>query len=466
MIAVLVLVIVIIATSKIFGTASRIAGVGMATTDVMQEMVAIDRQLREDVNRLSHEGFMAIRCWAVRNDVRAHLSGDMVGNLLDPLLPAGAWIRADQLVFFTHGLDAQQTFTENESNRTRALAGASRIYFGTAFQVPDTAPFRDAAAPVAPWYAGPVNLANSTNGASAGQAFIPPIPARQWILARQSILLADDDIQAPNAGGKLHYTDDGDQGENATYSIWDAAIRNSRRDMAASLLPNIRRSITRQYNVIPPGTWFPLPNARPWSSGPNSQRQVIAAAMFFPRAERHPPTTDRGDHALTIGAIGSGCSSVMIDWTYDHGAGEVRDGAGDLVYDGVAVPAWQEQPWFGMPDPLNPNNADPQRGVRTFAGWPWTDPANRTIYWENIEGASPVTALSGAPPGTIYYYEAFFGYNQDQPFDATGALSQDAEYTPWPSALRVTMRLHDPGGTLEAGREVQYILHLPRRGPS
>jgi hypothetical protein len=475
MVAVLVLIVVIIATSKIFGTASRVAKVGMATADVHQEATAIGSQAREDMLRLSHEGVFAIRCWAVRNDIRERV-GFAAGDLLDPLLPAEAWIRADQMLFFTQGMGSQQTFTENESNRTRAMGAASRVYYGPAYQMPDAPPQTNAANPVAPWYAGAVPLTNSVSGAPAGQMFIPPIPARQWILARQAILLADDDTQAPNASGKLHYTDDGDQGENSTYSIWDASIRNSRKDMAATVLSNVRRCVTLQYNLIPPANWLPLPGTRPWSTGGGTtQRQVIANALFFPRAERQPPTTHRRDHALTIAAFGSGCSSVMIDWTYDRGVGEVRDGTGRYIsfaggfYDGFLPHSALEHPWFGMPDPANPALPDPVRGVRTLASVPpgsaWSDPGYRTIFWENIEGDTPVVEVSGGgiPPGTIYMYEAFFGYNQDRPFDNTGFPSRSAEYTPWPSAIRITLRLHDPDGTLEAGRDVQFVLELPRR---
>jgi hypothetical protein len=38
-------------------------------------------------------------------------------------------------------------------------------------------------------------------------------------------------------------------------------------------------------------------------------------------------------------------------------------------------------------------------------------------------------------------------------------------YTPWPSAIRVTMVLNDPDGKLEGGREFQFVIRLPQRVP-
>ena len=44
-------------------------------------------------------------------------------------------------------------------------------------------------------------------------------------------------------------------------------------------------------------------------------------------------------------------------------------------------------------------------------------------------------------------------------------LVEDSHHCPHgrPTALRITMTLHDPAGRLEAGREVQFIIDLPRK---
>ena len=80
MIATVVLLIVVIATSKIFGTASDVTGMGEATADIMQEAAAIEQQIRSDFERLSYNGYFAIKSHAVRNDFNIGTTGEM----LDP----------------------------------------------------------------------------------------------------------------------------------------------------------------------------------------------------------------------------------------------------------------------------------------------------------------------------------------------------------------------------------------------
>ena len=63
MVAVLILIVVIVACSKIFGTVSGVTGLSQAGADVLQEAAAIERQIRSDFARLSREGFFAIGAW-------------------------------------------------------------------------------------------------------------------------------------------------------------------------------------------------------------------------------------------------------------------------------------------------------------------------------------------------------------------------------------------------------------------
>jgi hypothetical protein len=77
------------------------------------------------------------------------------------------------------------------------------------------------------------------------------------------------------------------------------------------------------------------------------------------------------------------------------------------------------------------------------------------------------------PNDYIKQYTALFGFNTDQPFirDATGRVAFDfngapmyrTDYTPWPSALRISMVLHDPDATIDGGRQVQFTVPLPER---
>ena len=69
LIAVVVMLAVIIATSKIFNTASKVSSTGEANADVLQQGTVIEEQMRRDLERLCRDGYMAIQCVAVRNDV-------------------------------------------------------------------------------------------------------------------------------------------------------------------------------------------------------------------------------------------------------------------------------------------------------------------------------------------------------------------------------------------------------------
>jgi len=185
----------------------------------------------------------------------------------------------------------------------------------------------------------------------------------------------------------------------------------------------------------------------------------------------------RVDQALTNHVISGGCSSFTIDWTYSAGTGEVLDaqgnvvdpdgnpGNGDELY-GMGIPQGSEQPWFGMPSlenfPANTDLPDPQRGTLPYFNW--LNPAN-TFYADHIDGLPTQMVVAGNPI-PAYVYEAFFGYNQSEPLDAVGALwpfNSERSYTPWPTGLRITMTLHDPELRLEGGKEVQFVIDLPRQ---
>ena len=106
MIAVAILLVVIIGTSKIFSTTSKVTGIGQATAGVLQEAAAIERQLRADLARLNRDGIFAIRCVKVRNDINLP-----AGGLLNPALDRLAYIRADQLLFFTQGVHEARPYS-------------------------------------------------------------------------------------------------------------------------------------------------------------------------------------------------------------------------------------------------------------------------------------------------------------------------------------------------------------------
>ncbi len=447
MVAVGILIVVIAATAKIFGTVSKVTGLGQASADILQEAAAIERQIRADFERLSPEGYFAIRCTAVPNDINLLTSG----RLLNTSLPPNAPIRADQLVFFTTGVQSIQTFRQGAGISHKAQGTEARVYYGHAFQVPQGPPAEPRAAmmlaidpprgnPLLPWSEGSrtfvqtefhdiANGGDYTIQGNFGDVDATQPPAPRWLLARQVVVLANDGREfavflRPSAG---------QGGVRSTARIDDRAIRNGRVDVAAQQLNDIRISITRGGTI-------------PWVD----QRGFISNQVFYPRAERVAPSMHRVDQALTNHVLASACSSFIVEWTYADGVGFVEN----PPFDGIGISPSVEQPWFGL--------ADPDRGVfpfRTFRTWTPAD----TILPDNIEGAPP-----RGPPGLIDDYEAFFGFNRDTPLDpATDDVWSTARsmmaYTPWPSAIRITLTLHDTNTRLERGREIQFVIDLPKR---
>ncbi|MGA0172683.1 MAG: prepilin-type N-terminal cleavage/methylation domain-containing protein, partial [Phycisphaerales bacterium] len=84
LIAVVVLLVVILAVGRIFSTAGQVTAYGQATADLLQEARAIENQMRRDFARISKEGFLAIQCVEVRNDVNFAESGQLLDASKDP----------------------------------------------------------------------------------------------------------------------------------------------------------------------------------------------------------------------------------------------------------------------------------------------------------------------------------------------------------------------------------------------
>ena len=85
LVAVGVLIVVILATARIFGTVTKVTSAGEANADMLQTAQAIERQLRNDLARISTDGFFLIQGVEVENDVNG--SG---APLLNSALPASA----------------------------------------------------------------------------------------------------------------------------------------------------------------------------------------------------------------------------------------------------------------------------------------------------------------------------------------------------------------------------------------
>ena len=509
LIAVVVLLVVILAVGRIFSTAGQVTAYGQATADLLQEARAIENQMRRDFARISKEGFLAIQCIEVRNDVNFASSG----QLLDPAKDPDYVFRADRLILFVDGFAATSGYVESQELSGGATvtnnphSAVSRVYYGHGVQFPTGKALSDPCCygdgqPLTPWsFSDPFNENTLVEmQAWPGGGFGSPIvgtqpPPAEWLLLRQPVLLADD------GGSPLFY---GSQGRNGAGSIWPdpyydggvqdrGSIRKGRVDIAGQTPEAIERFVTKKESGFPssvPGNYAP---DRPWivNSGavPSGQR-VIAQAFAYPRGEKTAPSSSREDQMLTNAMLGSNVSSFAIDWTYDDGAGRqsAPDGSTllgvDLVTDdatamgGVVVDAARTQPWFGLPDLPSNQNAFANRGVRTFTSYAATDPSNLgnafpswPVYPQSIEGAVPVdvVAIGSGSNAQVRTYQAAFGFNRNRPFTSVGSgpegrwMSPDLAYTPLPSAIRVTLVLHDPRGTITEGRTFQFTIPLDTR---
>jgi len=491
LIAVTILLVIILFTGKIFSSASRVAGLGGASADIMSEATVIERQMREDFEQLSRDGFFILQCNAVRNDINdptrsSGTPGTDSRFWLDPNRAADAYIRDDRMVFFMQGQSQQQVHrydpgTGAIGDNRKAQAAASRVYWGHGYQLGNyAAPDQDLDGSPAfpnqdyfpPWSIGNNGTIELLNPAQTIDNFNTPI-APQWTLARQNILLADD------GGGTDVYLGQG----ASTASIWDLAIRDGRIppgigsftrgiDGAASQLNDIRE-------IVKWDSTLSLP--RPWSE----QRAGMQSAAYFPRSERGASSMTRSDHALTVHTIGTGVSDFMIDWTYDNGTGfaTYTDPTTNITttYRGIMIASAGEKPWFGLPDDeLPPAEARNVWSLSHGDGltFPWLAAPEGPIDPFSIEGLTVSDPVLGTSDAILVSYSATFGYNETRPLDDRPVMGNTTfgmpwytapnidspdMYTPWPSALRITMRLHDPGNRLTAGRAVQFVVNLPKR---
>ena len=499
MVAVGLLLVVIVAVSRIFSTASKVASLGEAVNDILQESGAIELQIRSDFSRLDYDGVLVIQCVAIRND--ANLLSQSSALLIDPTRPADATIRCDQLVFFSKGTQTSARFAGNQDLgpfNGLARSNVSRILYGHGVQLPDLIPqgvtsslrpdpiaFEDR--PLLPWSFDIVAGGNLDYeywwGGGGGVTNGTQPEAHDWTLARQAILLADD-------GGDLrrfHKATDSTPatyGNNLAVSLFEQAnletvimdanllpnsnIINSRVDVAATNLNDIRKILA----PVGSTTWRQrIVNGFFGSSafyGPYAQ------LAGYVRSEKVAPSMNRQDVMLTTPTLATNCSSFMVDWTW--GSYQVP---GVVPYDSLPnpPPAIPPTKWYGFPDteiflppPSLPQIPDPQwRGVRTLTqDLPSQPPDEWLINPSAIEGVNPIIYPFGAN-SRIKIYTAVFGFNGDKPvFQTLGSpdVQNRDDYTPWPTALRITMQLHDPEKRIEQGKTLQLIVELPKRPAS
>ncbi len=521
LVAITVLIVVLFATSRIFSSASKVAGAGEATSNVLQTAAAIESQIRADFAHLSRDGFFVVQC------VEA------------------AGTRADQLVFFTQRTTATQQFMgSRESSATNAVAstwlaesGVARVYYGHGVSSPNLGPDQDTdgfnngtcdGSALTPW-ASTASAGNATidahlwsAGTTQGSKGQPSIPKENWPLLRNALLLAKDGA-APSSADLVYAANFKNAtsvlstekqrpwvdawftsgNPNPTGSSYDPTWLSGRVDVCTMTLGDIKKQITGS-GLLP---FITGTTANPWT---DSQRTRMLQCVGFPdpftnggaksqpflrypRAEKATPSMGRADSMLASSILSANCSSFRVEWTWSDGVGRGPYGLG------MTVAGRSQTPWFGLCDQPCPiygitaNNVRPVSNHANYVGdqnGEYYGTIDAPLVLENSaippDGASPVGRIVCCAEGVLnldgsdcrlqqkpvwqlpaacqpaIMYAAAFGYNSTDPSVSLGISSGNGPYTPWPSAVRITIKLHDPNGRLEGGREFQFIVELPR----
>ena len=261
----------------------------------------------------------------------------------------------------------------------------------------------------------------------------------------------------------------------------------------------LNRALAFNYDTAPSSPWAgPSTRLRmiqtlsPWATPATATNPINGSNFLFvgyPRVEKAALGPAKAEQMLTAPVLAPNCSSFKVEWTWDDGVGRTWRGPGasgtatgreEL---GMFVPRGATQPWFGLNDPILGMAASQVRPVSNMANF-WqngaydlqrgsvgaplvVDPDDFAVVCP-VEGA--INNAEGAPiwrtsslQGSKRVYHAVFGFNQENPGEINPFAFGRGPYTPLPSALRITLRLHDPLGRIEGGRDYQFIVELPKR---
>ena len=258
LVAIGVLLAIVLVTGRIFKVMTDVASASTSTTAIMQDAAAIERQIRHDISMLSREGFLTIHGVAVRNDINLDAwdggGGLPEPPLLDPTQSADAFLRCDQIVFFKEAVDSSQA--KNEASTYTPFPSAqslsSMITYGHGIQLPELRGYTprwatdisegdppagyghdprvsDLRSELTPWrYDNPgaeedtwLDTMYTDYSSGVANIYTTQTPdeddrwingtqpdARQWVLARHQVLLADDDNNWPDEQSKRQYLND------------------------------------------------------------------------------------------------------------------------------------------------------------------------------------------------------------------------------------------------------------------
>ncbi len=409
LIAVVVMLAVIIATSKIFNTASKVSSTGEANADVLQQGTVIEEQMRRDLERLCRDGYMAIQCVAVRNDVNQVISPAANAPLLNPQLDANAILRCDQIVFFTAGTETSARWAgpgDLVSGGGGQQSRGARVYYGHGVQFPSlvnlqlpgmtsasakpiimgVVPTMNGLKQIVPWtWFDPLTTQLGWQYGTTTQPAVPRVlanqpEARQWVLARKAVLLADD------GGHPIYYPEPRnfaltvEQGPSAAPSIFGDLSNIGASGSSPSYLQEMRdrNRILRSTNLIP--------------SPVMQSGWVDIAASDFGKVRREISPTLRLQTPLPVGGGAVSISSMSvpfntpgnafgpISWPIGDGAPAWPSGSPVVVVgnnmDAVAIGGFSTQRdrimrgTFGIPS-LKPNNNGPSVTTNFgLLGWP------------------------------------------------------------------------------------------------
>jgi hypothetical protein len=257
-------------------------------------------------------------------------------------------------------------------------------------------------------------------------------------------------------------------------------VASGRLDITASELDDIRRNVCWSWEDL--GLDPDIDNVdRPLvQSSPLVRKDDLLDSMFegYPRAERIAPSMKSLDQMLSNSVLAGNVSDFRVEWTWEDGVGRDFDAVSASFPNGIAgtVESNSQQVWFGLDNEAVNYISDYEQPVYSalnnflYTGDLNSEPNNIEAIYEEDDGVSR--------------YGAVFGYNRDRGFlrggddqpitsgDPPELLFYDTygseeggvnTYSPWPTALRITMRLNDPRNVIEGGRVFQFVVPLPQQ---
>jgi len=296
-------------------------------------------------------------------------------------------------------------------------------------------------------------------------------------------------------------------------ATFDPLWTSSRVDICKWQMDDLLTQMAYQYNNAGIPTQLPFARAvGPWD-GPSTRLRMLqtlapwairatqatpanaSAALAnhfvgYPRVEKAALGSTRAEQMLSAPVLAANCSSFKVEWTWNDGVGRSWTGPSGFGPGGALsgvepigmyIRPGAARPWFGLDDGTPTSAVRPLSNAPLFtnggnlggASWgavglPLVVSDGSDPLVSSIEGArnpslgAPIWTTSPTQ-GSKRVYQAVFGLNQSDPGIASPSAANRGPYTPLPSALRITMRLHDPLGRIEGGREFQFIVNIPQR---